>query len=146
MPTLSEQNKAIALRFGKEAWGNVPGWDRVWEELVAEDFVWYFCGSPEPIRGSKACQEFYAGLYRGFPDIQLLTVEHAIAEGGKVAFRTTIKGSHTGEFMGIPPTGKWVSASDLNLFQISNHKIVAWWYELNLLSVMQQMGVIPDVA
>jgi len=141
-----EQNKAIALRFAKEAWGNVPGWDKVWDELVVENFVWYFCGSSEPIRSSKACKEFYASLYQGFPDIQLLTIENLIAEDDKVAFRSTIKGAQTGEFMRIPPTGKWVSASDLNLFRISEGKIVEWWYELNLLEVMKQLGIISDAA
>ncbi len=143
MSTLSEQNKAIALRFAKEAWGNVPLWDQVWDELVASDIIWYFCGCSEPIRGSKA-KEFYALLYQGFPDIQLVSIENAIAENDKVAFRSTIKGTHKGEFMGISPTGKSINASDLNLFRISEGKIVEWWYELNLLEVMKQLGVISN--
>jgi predicted ester cyclase len=80
-------------------------------------------------------------LYQGFPDIKLLSVENAIAENDKVAFCTTIKGTHKGEFMGISPTGKSMSASDINLFRISEGKIVEWWYELNLLEVMKQIGV-----
>ncbi|MBD2608872.1 ester cyclase [Scytonema hofmannii FACHB-248] len=143
MSTLSEQNKAIVLRFAKEAWGNVPLWDQVWDELVAEDIIWYFCGCSEPISGSKA-KEFYATLYQSFPDIELVSVENAIAENDKVAFRSTIKGTHKGEFMGISPTGKSINASDLNLFRISEGKIVEWWYELNLLEVMNQIGVISD--
>jgi predicted ester cyclase len=143
MSTLSEQNKAIALRFAKEAWGNVALWDQVWDELVASDMIWYFCGWSEPICGSKA-KEFYADLYQSFPDIELVSVENAIAENDKVAFRSTIKGTHQGEFMGISPTGKSINASDLNLFRISEGKIVEWWYELNLLEVMKQIGVISD--
>lgn len=88
-----EQNKAIALHFAKDGWGNIPGWDQVWNELVAEDFVWHFCN--QDIRGFKACQEFYSSLYQGFPDIQLLSVESLIAEDDKVAFRSTFKGNST---------------------------------------------------
>jgi len=143
MSTLSEQNKAIALRFAKEAWGNVDLWDQVWDELVASDMIWYFCGWSEPIRGSQA-KEFYALLYQSFPDIELVSIENAIAENDKVAFRSTIKGTHKGDFMGISPTGKSINASDLNLFRISEGKIVEWWYELNLLEVMKQLDVISD--
>jgi predicted ester cyclase len=143
MSTLSEQNKAIVLRFASDAWGNVALWDQVWDELVAEDMIWYFCGWSQAIRGSKA-KEFYATLYQGFPDIELVSIENAIAENDKVAFRSTIKGTHKGDFMGISPTGKLINASDLNLFRISEGKIVEWWYELNLLEVMKQIGVISD--
>jgi predicted ester cyclase len=73
-----------------------------------------------------------------------LSIENAIAENDKVAFRSTIKGTHQGEFMGISPTGKSINASDLNLLRISEGKIVEWWYELNLLEVMKQIGVISD--
>lgn len=139
------QNKAIALRFAKEGWGNVPGWDRVWDELVAQNFVWHFCNQ-DILRGFQPSKEFYASLYQGFPNIQLLSVEPVLAENDLVAFRSTIKGAHTGEFMGIPPTGKWVNASDLNLFRINEGKIVEWWYELNLLEVMKQLGVISDAT
>jgi len=46
--------------------------------------------------------------------------------------------------VGVPPTRKWVTGSDFNLFRISEGKIVEWWYEINLLEVMKQLGVISD--
>lgn len=139
-----EQNKSIIFRFAKEGWGTVIGWEKVWDELLAADIVLHFCSWSEPIRGLEANKEFNARLFQGFPDIQH-TIEDAIAEGDKVAFRSTLKGAQTGEFMGIPPTGKLVTGSDFNLFRISEGKIMEWWYETNLLSVMQQLGV-SDVA
>lgn len=137
-----EQNRAIALRFAKEGWGTFAQWDKVWDELMVPDIVLHFCSWSEPICGLEANKEFNTSLFQGFPNLQQ-TVEEAIAEGDKVAFRSILKGVHTGTFMDIPPTGKWVTVSgSFNLLQISEGKIVEWWYELNLLEVMKQLGVI----
>ncbi len=142
----SEQNKAIALCFAKDGWGTVNGWEKVWDELMAPDIVLHFCSWSEPICGLEANKEFNASLFEGFPDIQQI-VEDAIAEGDKVAFRSTLKGTHKGNFMGISPTGKWVATSgNFNLLRISEGKIVEWWYETNLLEVMKQLGVSSDAA
>ena len=142
MSTLIEQNKSIALRFAKEGWGTVDGWEKVWDELMSPDIVLHFCSSSEPIRGLEANQEFNASLFQGFPDIQQ-TIKDIVAEGDRVVFRATLKGTHTGEFMKIPPTGKRVSVNgSFNLLRISQGKIAEWWYELNLLEVMTQLGAI----
>jgi predicted ester cyclase len=141
-----EANKAIALRFAKDGWGTVDGWEEVWDELMVSDIVLHFCSGSEPIHGLEANKEFNASLFEGFPDIQQI-VEDVIAEGDRVAFRSTLKGTHTGNFMEIPPTGKWVTTNgSFNLLRISESKIVEWWYELNLLEVMKQLGVISDIA
>jgi len=142
----SEQNKAIALRFAKDGWGTVDGWEEVWDELMTPDIILHFCSWSEPIRGLQANKEFNVSLFESFPDIQQI-VEDVIAEGDKVAFRSTLKGTHKGNFMGIPPTGKWVATSgNFNLLRISEGKIVEWWYETNLLEVMKQLGVSSDAA
>ena len=142
MSTLTEQNKSIALRFAKEGWGNVDGWQKVWDELMSPGIVLHFCSSSELICGLEANKEFNASLFQGFPDIQQ-TIEDIIAEGDQVVFRATLKGTHTGEFMAIPPTGKRVSVNgSFNLLRMSQGKIVEWWYELNLLEVMTQLGAI----
>jgi predicted ester cyclase len=141
-PMSSEQNKAIALSFAKDGWGTVDGWEKVWNELMAPEIVLHFCSWSEPIHGLEANKEFNTSLFEGFPDIQQI-VEDVVAEGDKVMFRSTLKGTHTGNFMGIPPTGKWVNTSgNFNLLRIAEGKIVEWWYETNLLEVMKQLGAI----
>ena len=138
----SEQNKAIALSFAKDGWGTVDGWEKVWDELMASDVVLHFCSWSEPIRGLEANKEFNASLFQGFPHLQQI-VEDMVAEGDKVVFRSTLKGTHTGNFMEIPPTGKLVTTSgNFNLLRISEGKIVEWWYETNLLEVMKQLGAL----
>lgn len=138
--TSVEQNKSIALRYAKDGFGNLA----LWNEVVAPDFVYHFCNQ-ETIHGLKAAKEFEASLFEGFPKLQR-TVEDVIAEGDKVVIHSTLRGTHTGNFMGILPTDKSVDVSDLTLLRIANDKIVEEWYELNLLAVMKQLGVIPSAG
>jgi steroid delta-isomerase-like uncharacterized protein len=142
MVTLNSQNKEIARRFEQEGWGTQPNWEKAWDELMAPNVVHHFNSDPEPIVGLAANKEFNASLFRGFPDIRH-TIEDMISEGDKVVYRTTLKGTHTGEFMGIPPTGKAVAIDDFTLLRIVEGKIVEWWYGCNLLAVMQQLGLMP---
>jgi steroid delta-isomerase-like uncharacterized protein len=140
--TQVEQNKSIALRFAQDGWGTNPNWKKTWDELMSTDVIYHFNSSPEPIVGLEANKAFNASLFQGFPDIHY-EIEDTIAEGDRVVYRTTIQGTHTGEFLGIPPTGKCVKINDFTLLRISEGKILEWWYECNLLAVMQQLGLIP---
>jgi predicted ester cyclase len=139
----TEQHRAIALRFAQEGWGTNPGWESIWDEVIAPDVVQHFNSSAEPIVGLAANKAFNASLFQGFPDIQQ-TIEDVIAEDDKVVYRTTIQGTHTGIFLGIPPTGKSARVNDFTLLRFANHQIVEWWYECNLLEVMKQLGLISE--
>lgn len=138
----SEQNKAIALRLATEGWGTVSGWEKVWDELVAEDVVQHFCSASEPISGLEAVKVFEASLFKGFPNIKQ-TISTVVAEKDKVVYFHTLSGLHTGAFMGIPPTGNRVEATGFTMVQIANGKVIERWYETNLLEVMQQIGIVP---
>lgn len=140
-----EKNKSIALRYAKEGWGTQPNWKAVWDEVVAPDVVYHFNSSPEPIVGLAPNKEFNEGLFQGFPDIYQ-TLGDMLAEGDKVVYRTTIQGTHTGNFLGIPPTGKTAQVNDFTLLRLSQGKIVEMWYECNLLALMQQLGLVSDMA
>ena len=135
-----EQNKQIALRFAKDGWGTMPNWERVWDELMSTDVIYHFNSSPEPIIGLEANKEFNAGLFQGFPDIKQ-TIEDVMAEGDRVMYRTTMQGTHTGEFLGISPTGKSAKINDFTLLRFVDKQIVEWWYECNLLELMEQLGL-----
>ena len=135
-----EQNKQLALRFAKDGWGTMPNWERVWDRSMSTDIIYHFNSSPESIIGLEANKEFNATLFQGFPDINQ-TIENVIAEGDKVMYRTTIRGTHTGEFLGISPTGRSVKINDFTLLRIVNGRIAEWWYECNLLELMKQLGL-----
>ncbi|MGL5943817.1 MAG: ester cyclase [Waterburya sp.] len=141
--TSTEQNRAIALRFAEDGWGTNPNWEKVWDELVSPNLIYHFNSSPKPIIGLKTNKEFNAGLFQGFPDIKQ-TIEDVIVEDDKVVYRTTLQGTNTGEFLGIPPTGKSVKGNDFTLLRLENGKVAEMWYETNLLEMINQLGLLPE--
>jgi predicted ester cyclase len=84
-------------------------------------------------------------FYAAFPDARH-TFEDFVAEGDKVALRFTFKGTHTGDFQGIPPTGKPVTISGSVVDRIVDGKIVEHWSLIDTMGLMQQLGVIPEPA
>jgi predicted ester cyclase len=141
---LSQINKAIALRYAKEGWGTQSNWEKIWDELVAPDVVLHFNSFPDPIVGLKANKEFSKGLFEGFPAIKN-TIGDVVAEGDTVIIRSTLEGKQTGPFLGMPATNKTAKMNDFTLYQIRNGKISEMWYETNLISLMQQLGVAPEL-
>ncbi|MEM9155174.1 MAG: ester cyclase [Cyanobacteria bacterium P01_F01_bin.33] len=137
------QNRAIVLRFAQEGWGTQPDWENVWDELMTPDIIHHFNSEAEPIVGLEANKTFNASLFQGFPDIQQ-TIGSVIAEGDEVVYRAMLNGTHTGEFLGILPTGKIANINGFTLLRIVNGKIVEWWYECNLLELTKQLGLSAD--
>ena len=72
------------------------------------------------------------------------TVDDIIAEGDTVVNRWTGHGTHLVELMGIPATGKPVTLTGITIFRVAGNKIVEEWTEMNQMSLMQQLGVIPS--
>jgi steroid delta-isomerase-like uncharacterized protein len=81
-------------------------------------------------------------LRNAFPDLRL-TIDDLIAQGEKVVFRLTVHGTHQGTFMGIPPTGKNVSISAIDIVRFVDDQIVEHWGLMDSLGLMQQLGVMP---
>ncbi len=77
-----------------------------------------------------------------FPGYQL-TAEEMIAEGDKVVVRSTFRGTHKGDLMGIPPTGKQVTMPLILIYRIADDKIVEHWMQADNLGLLQQLGAIP---
>jgi predicted ester cyclase len=140
---LSETNKAIALRFAQDGWGTQPKWERVWDELADPNMVLHFNSFPDAIVGLEANKTFSKDLFQGFPKIAS-KIENVIAEGDTVIYRSTLEGKQTGAFLGMPATGKNVKMNDFTMVKIKDGKIREMWYETNLLSLMQQLGLAPE--
>lgn len=82
-------------------------------------------------------------LFRAaFPDLRV-TVEDIVSEDDKVAVRLTFRGTHGGEFMGIPPTGKTLTIAAIAIDRVSDGKITEHWVVRDDLGMLQQLGVIP---
>lgn len=104
---VAERNKAVVRRFIEEV-QNQKNWD-AYDELNAPDFVNLSAppGLPNDLEGGKM---FLGAFLNAFPDGHV-AVDDMIAEGDRVVTKKTFAGTHTGEFMGIAPTGKRVESN-----------------------------------
>lgn len=113
-------------------------------EFVAEDWVDLspFPGQPQGLEGSRAR---LAGVRNAFPDFHLTIVDQ-ITNGDRVAQRVTGTGTHLGEFMGIPPTGRSFEVTAVELLRFRGGKEVEHFVLIDMLSMLGQLGVIPQGA
>jgi steroid delta-isomerase-like uncharacterized protein len=94
--------------------------------------------SPGP-EGAKAMLSMIHGA---FPDLRA-TIEDAIAEGDKVVVRKTWTGTHEGEFMGVPSTGKRVRFEGIVIWRIEAGQLAERWASIDRFGLMEQLGVLP---
>ncbi len=89
--------------------------------------------------------EFGQAWHSAFPDEET-TFEDQIAEGDKVVSRMTSRATHTGELMGIPPTGKKVTMLAMTLYRIVGGKVREIYWNYDALGLMQQLGAFPGLT
>ena len=133
-----EENAAVVRRW-IEAYN-----DRDAEEEAAArapGFVAHVPGVPGPL-DDAAWTGCTAAFSAAFPDLWL-TVEDILADGDRVAARVTFRGTHRGEFQGIPPTERQVTFSAIEFNRMEGGKVAEHWVELDLLGLLQQLGAIP---
>jgi steroid delta-isomerase-like uncharacterized protein len=118
-----EKNKALARKFFEEAWGkgNLAAVD----EFIAAEYVMYPIASglqPGP-EGTKQAITTYR---TAFPDLQV-TVEDIFAARDRVAFRWSFRGTHLGDWLGVPPTGDHMAATGISVYRMAGGKVVENW-------------------
>jgi predicted ester cyclase len=107
---------------------------------------WHDPFAPPGLVGPQGVKDYlYEPWFAAFPDAQF-TLEDLIAEGDKVTFRATLRGTHRGEFMGIAPTGKHVTMTAIGIGRIEEGKIAEGWQSTDVLGLLQQLGAIPQMA
>ena len=135
-----EENKSIVRRFFEV--GPSRGDLDAANELLAPGFVLHVPLPCSP--GVRGIDEVVSACRAAFQDLQV-TVEDMVAEGDMVAARFTARGVHNGAFMGLPPTGKPITMTGIEIFRLENGKIAELWGEANLLGLMQQLGILPPM-
>jgi len=135
-----EENKAIVRRFYDEVLNGRNM--RLLPELWHESAVNYFAGFPEPLRGLHALEGFAGQIFGAFPDLYI-TIEDLLAEGDRVVNRWTGRGTHRGDFMGVPPTGKPVTITSIDIYRLEAGKIAEEWASADLLGILRQIGATP---
>lgn len=135
---IEAENKALAQRWNDEVWNKADM--AAIDELFAENFVFNYAppGVEANLEGYKQTVAYFHRIFTNM----LLTVEDMIAEGDKVAVRWKGISTHSGEFMGIPATGKEVSLTGNSIIRIEGGKIVEEWTEMDNLGMMMQLGAV----
>ena len=130
---------AKTRRFMEEVFnkGNLTAAD----EFMSADFVEHdpFPGQGPGLQGLK---QGLAAFRQAFPDLHI-GIDDMIADGEKVVIRSTMKGTHKGTFMNMPPTGKQISVEGIDIVRMSGGKAIEHWGQADALTMMQQLGAIP---
>jgi len=136
---LSEQNKAVFEKLMSAL--NAKDMAAM-ESLIADDFV-DNDAMPGMAPGRQGMIDMMGMFVGAFPDLNVV-VEHWVAEGDLVVGVMTTKGTQTGEFMGMPASGKKFSVREMHMARVANGKMAEHWGLSNEMSMMQQLGLMPE--
>ena len=133
----TEQNKALVRRLFEEVFTN--GTD-IGAELLHPDYKNHDFPTPVPgIEGWKVVNNMFR---TAFPDMRVV-IEDAIAEDNKVVARGYFTGTHRGDFMSIQATDKAIHVKYIDIWTVEDGKLKDNWIQMDMLGLMQQLGVIP---
>lgn len=135
MPSAAE-SKTLYRRYVELLWR-----PEQLDEVLAPDFVAHDLPPAMPA-GREGLKAFRRLVERAFPDLKP-TIHDIIAEDNKVAARIGLESTHTGDFLGIEPTGKRLTTELVEIVRIENEKIVERWVIRDRLREFQQLGVLP---
>ncbi len=133
---MSEENKGLVRRFFEQT--NREGKTAV--ELCAPGFTAHIGALPAmDLEAFRQYQDAYYAAFSG----SFITIEDMVAEGDRVAFRGTTRATHTGQFAGVPSSGRQVAVPVIGIARIAGGRIAEWWNSPDRLSWMQQIGAVP---
>jgi uridine phosphorylase len=140
-----KENKALVRRYFEDA----PYDPDVCDEILSPRFQFHAIVhtdlSPQVIECTPQSEKAFYVRHKSIWGGWHLTIEEMIAEGDRVMVRWTSHGIHQGESHGLPPTGKRVTNSGVNIFRIEGKKIAEVWDIFDRLWIWQQLGVLPDI-
>ena len=136
---MSEQNKAVFEKLMSAL--NAKDMATM-GSLIADDFV-DNDAMPGMAPGRQGMIDMMGMFVGAFPDLNVV-VEHWVAEGDLVVGVMTTKGTQTGEFMGMPASGKKFSIREMHMVRVANGKMAEHWGLSNEMSMMQQLGLMPE--
>ena len=138
-----DENKAAVRRILTEFWQK--GDAGVLDELLATDCLNHEQSVSEQ-RGRDACKQWAEGVRQAnrqaFPDFDI-ALDDLIAEGNQVVKRWTFRGTHRGEFNGIPATGKQVTMRGITLYRLEGGKVREMYWNYDVFGLLVQIGAIP---
>jgi steroid delta-isomerase-like uncharacterized protein len=134
----SEDARATVLRYIEAVWNRGDG--EALDQLTTPEFT-YHLGS-QPGLDREGMRRFLAMTRVAFPDWRVEPVE-VVGEADVVAVRWQGEVTHRGPFHGIPPTGRRITVSGINLYKLEGDKVAAEWEQTDTLGMLRQLGVLP---
>jgi steroid delta-isomerase-like uncharacterized protein len=134
----TEENKAIVRRFFEE--GPSKGDLVAANELLSPNFTLHTPFPSAP--GIQGITDIIVTCRAAFEHLNV-KVEDLIAEGDKVSARFVANGIHNGNFMNLPPSGRPIKLTGIEIFRIEDGKIAELWAEANLIGLLQQIDAFP---
>jgi steroid delta-isomerase-like uncharacterized protein len=133
-----QKNKQVAREFFELL--DRHDFEKMGKLVSSINYSLHFPGTP-PLdwNGHK---QLLAAITSAFPDLHH-DIEDLVTEGDEVAVRSTVTATQKGEFQGIPATGKKVSLEEMDFLTIVDGKITEGWVSVDMLGLMQQIGMIP---
>ena len=139
----TQTNRHIVHRVLEEFWQSYADNPTVIDELFASGYVNHEL-STSAVRGLEEFKQWASAVrtswVKGFPDYRIM-IEDLVAEDDKVAKRWTFRGTNTGEYMGMPPTGKQVMMRAVTIYCFAGGKVQEIWWNYDAAGLMQQLGV-----
>ena len=136
---MSAASKDLVHRFYEEvSAGNLS----IVDELISEDFVEHevFPGIPANKDGVK---QFFGMLRSAFPDLRM-EAQEVLADGELVSVRGRFTGTHQGDWMGMPATGRSIDVTAIDILRLGESKFTEHWGVMDAMTMMQQLGAIPE--
>ena len=135
----TEANKALVRRTLEEFYNQ--GDVTLADEVFADKYINHDPAAPQLV-GREGRRQWVEMMRAGFPGNHT-TIDDLIAEGDKLVKRYTWRGTHQGEWNGIPATGKQIVVSGMTIYRIAEGKIQECWWAYDVLGALQQLGVVP---
>lgn len=130
------ENKELLTSYISEVWG--AGDLSALSDFLSPSFKRHVSPLQPPVDFAGQVERL-EGFRTAFPDITV-TVEDVIADGDRVAFRSTMRGTHLGEFLGISPTGREVTVGLVDIIRIEDGAFVEQWGGPDLFDMVRQLG------
>jgi steroid delta-isomerase-like uncharacterized protein len=140
---MTETNEAVVRRFVEDAF-NGRDLDLL-DEIVAEGFANHDPPFPGLAPGREGLKQAFGGFWSAFPDIRATTVQ-LVADEDKVATVVTLAGTHQGELMGLPPTGREVNVRVVEIFRLVGGEITERWGVVDRSALLTQLGAVGAAA
>jgi steroid delta-isomerase-like uncharacterized protein len=135
-------NEELFRRYFDEA-ANAGNLELV-DEIFASDYLHHDPANPDPrpMVGPQAVKDHLTSLKTGFPDL-VFDVEDMVSDEDQIVIRWTVRGTHTGDYFGMPPTGKPIEITGMNTWRTRDGQAVEGWVNRDDMGLLQQLGVVP---